>query len=73
MSYWRPSIVEESQLENLMVKGLLPPKAMADWRAPLVEHEEPHPDPGEIMSFLTFHERDIWHPVHLFLLGLLNE
>jgi hypothetical protein len=38
-----------------------------------VEHEEPHPDPGEIMSFLTFHECDIWHPVHLFLLGLLNE
>jgi hypothetical protein len=32
MSYWRPSIVEESQLENLTVKGLLPPKAMADWR-----------------------------------------
>jgi hypothetical protein len=39
----------------------------------LVEHEEPHPDPGEIVSFLMFHECGLGHPVHLFLLSLLNE
>jgi hypothetical protein len=73
MSHWRPSTVEESQLEHLTTKGLLPPKAVVHWRAPLVEHEEPHPDPCEIVSFLTFHERGLRHPAHPFLLGELNE
>jgi hypothetical protein len=73
MSYWRPSIVEESQPEDLGAKGLLPPKAVAHWRAPPVEHEEPHPNPGEIMNFLTFDESGLGHPAHPFLLGLLNK
>jgi hypothetical protein len=38
-----------------------------------VEHEDLHPDPGEIVSFLTFHERSLGYPAHPFLLGLLNE
>jgi hypothetical protein len=29
MSYWRPSTVEDSQLEDLATKGLLPMKAVA--------------------------------------------
>ncbi|RLM54761.1 hypothetical protein C2845_PM10G12180 [Panicum miliaceum] len=45
MSYWRLSIMEESQLEDLVAKGLLPPKAAAHCRVPLVEHEELHPEP----------------------------
>jgi hypothetical protein len=73
MSYWRPSTVEESQLEDLAVKGLVPPKVVAHWRAPPVEHEELHPYPGEIVSFLTFHERGLGHPAQPFLLVLLNE
>jgi hypothetical protein len=72
MSYWRPSTVE-SQLEDLAVKGLLPPKAVVHWRAPPVEHEEPHPDPRKIVSFLAFHEHGLGYPAHPFLLGLLNE
>jgi hypothetical protein len=40
MSYSRPSTVEELQLEDFTAKGLPPPKAVAHWRAPLVEHEE---------------------------------
>jgi hypothetical protein len=38
-----------------------------------VEHEELQPEAGEIMSFLAFHECGLGYPVHLFLLGLLNE
>jgi hypothetical protein len=37
-----------------------------------VEHEEPHPHPGEIVSFLVFHEGGLGYPRHPFLLGLLN-
>jgi hypothetical protein len=65
--------VEESQLEDLAVKGLLPVKVVEHWRVPLVEHEEPYPDPDEIMSFLVFHECGLGYPAHPFLLGLLNE
>jgi hypothetical protein len=65
--------MEESQLEDLAAKGLLPPPLAAHWRAPSVEHEETHPDPSEIMSFLMFHEHGLRHLAHLFLLGLLNE
>jgi hypothetical protein len=38
-----------------------------------VQHEDPHPGSGEIVSFLTFHERSLGYPAHSFLLGLLNE
>jgi hypothetical protein len=73
MSYRRPSIVEESQLQDFAAKGLRPPKAVAHWRAPPVEHEEPMPEDGKIMSFLTFHECGLGCPVHPFLLGLLHK
>ncbi|RLM92075.1 hypothetical protein C2845_PM08G14020 [Panicum miliaceum] len=59
MSYWRPSTVEESQLEDLAAKGLLPPKAVAHWRALPVENEEPQHDTGEIVSLLAFHEHSL--------------
>jgi hypothetical protein len=65
--------VEESQLEDFTMKGLLPSKAVAHWRAPLAKHEEPHPEDDEIVSFLAFHERGLGYPAHPFLLSLLNE
>jgi hypothetical protein len=64
--------VEESQLQDLAAKGLLQPRAVVHWRAPPVEHEELLPEPGEIMSFLTFHERGPEYPAHPLLLSLLN-
>jgi hypothetical protein len=70
---WRPSAVEEMQLEVFAVNGLLSPKVVAHWRAPPVEHEEPQPEAGKIVSFLAFHERDLRYSAHPFLLGLLNE
>jgi hypothetical protein len=38
-----------------------------------VEHEEPHHEPDEVVSFLTFHVRGLGYPAHSFLLSLLNE
>ena len=53
-------------------KGLLLPKEVAHWRAPRRE-EFPQPWPNEVVSFLTFHERELGYPVHWFLCRLLNE
>jgi hypothetical protein len=52
---------------------LLLPKAGAHRRALPVEYKEPHTNPGEIESFIMFHEHGLGHTVHPFLLGLLNE
>jgi hypothetical protein len=65
--------VEESQLEDFTIMGQLLPKVVAHWRAPPAEHEEPHPEHNEIVSFLAFHERGLGYSEHPFLLGLLNE
>jgi hypothetical protein len=73
MSLWRPSTVEESQLKDFTTKGLLQPKAVEHWRAPSEEHEEPHPEDDEIVSFLAFHEHNLGFSAHQFLLDLLNE
>ena len=56
-----------------MTKGMLPPKEEAHWRAPPWEHDEPHPEPNEVVTFLMFYECGLGHPAHRFLLGLLNE
>ncbi|RLM64396.1 hypothetical protein C2845_PM16G03720 [Panicum miliaceum] len=41
MSNWRPSIMEEAQLEDFVAKGLLPPRVVVHLRAPPTQHEEP--------------------------------
>jgi hypothetical protein len=65
--------VEEAQLEDIAVKGLLPPRVVAHWRAPPAKHEEPQPEAGKIVSFLVFHERGLGYTAHPFPLELLNE
>lgn len=64
--------MKEELLEDFARKGLLPPKAVAGWRAPVAGDVIPRPEPGEVVSFLTFHERGLGHPVHWFLRGLLH-
>lgn len=73
MSLWHDSVVEESQLEDFAVKGLLPSRQVAGWRVPPPDHEVPQPEPHERASFLTFHERGLRYPAHWFLRRLLNE
>ena len=53
-------------------KGVLPLKEVVHWRAPTGE-DFPCSRAGEVVSFLTFHERGLGYPTHWFLRGLLNE
>jgi hypothetical protein len=64
--------MEESQLQ-FCKKGAATTKCGGALEVSRVEHEEPHPEVDEIMSFLAFHDRGLRFPVHPFLLGLLNE
>ena len=72
MSVWMSSTVRESVLEAFAVKGFLPSKEVAHWRAPGRE-ELPQPRPDEVVSFLAFHECGLGYPTHWFLRGLLHE
>ena len=64
--------MRESVLKAFVVKGFLPLKEVAHWRAP-GRQEFPQPRPNEVVSFLTFHEHGLGYPAHWFLRGLLNE
>ena len=64
--------MRELVLKSFVVKGFLPPKEVAHWRVPERE-ESSQPQPGEVVSFLTFHEHGLGYPAHWFLRGLLNE
>ena len=64
--------MRESVLKAFVGKRFLPSKEVAHWRVPGRE-EFPQPRLGEVLSFLTFHERRLGYPTHWFLCGLLNE
>ena len=55
--------MRKSVLKAFIVKGFLPPKEVAHWRAP-ERKEFPQPRPDEVVSFLTFHERGLGYPTH---------
>ena len=69
---WRSSTVRESVLKAFAVKGFLPLKEVAHWRAPVGE-DFLQPPADEVISFLAFHECGLDYPAHWFLRGLLNE
>ena len=64
--------MRESVLKAFIMKGFLPPKEVAHWRA-LGREDVSQPRPDEVVSFLAFHERGLGYPMHWFLHGLLNE
>ena len=55
--------MRESVLKAFAVKGFLLPKEVAHWMAPGGE-EFPQPRPGEVVSFLAFHECGLGYPTH---------
>ena len=55
--------MRKSVLESFVKKGFLPPMEVAHWRAPGRE-DFPQPRPGEVVSFLAFHERGLGYPEH---------
>ena len=63
MSNWRSSTVRKSVLKAFIVKGFLPPKEVAHWRAPWRE-EFPQPRANEVVFFLTFHEHGLGYLAH---------
>ena len=64
--------MRESVLEAFAMKGFLPLKDVAHWRAPARE-DVPQPWPDEVVSFLAFHDHVLGYPTHWFLRRLLNE
>ena len=64
--------MSKSVLAAFFEKGVLPPKEVAHWRAPVGE-DFLQPRASEVVSFLAFHERGLGYPAHWFLRGLLNE
>ena len=64
MSNWRPSNVDEAVLAAFAEKGLLPPKEVAHWRAPMPGEAVPRPRADEVVSFLAFHKRGLGYPMH---------
>ena len=60
-------------LATFIEKGLLPPKEVAHWRAPVLGEAVLQPWADEVMSFLAFHEHGLGYPVQWFLCGLLNK
>ena len=61
--------MRESVLATFAEKGVLPPKEVAHWRAPMGE-DFPQPWAGEVVSFLSFHEHGLGYPAHLNEWGL---
>jgi hypothetical protein len=57
MGEWVPSEVIEARLLWLVEKGPLPPKEVARWRA-TTRDVFLFPQPGEVVSFPDFHERE---------------
>jgi hypothetical protein len=72
MGEWIPSSVIEAKLQHIMVKGLLPLKEVAGWRAPNGE-VVPHPHPGEVVSFTDFHKHRFGILTSNFVHGFLHE
>ena len=65
--------MDEAMLAAFTKKGLLPPKEVVHWRAPVPGEAVPRPWFDEVVSFLTFHKRGLGYPAHWFLRWLLNE
>jgi len=61
MGEWVPSTVTEAKLQQLMEKGLLPPKEVARWRAATGD-AFPLPRLDKVVSFTDFHERGFMIP-----------
>ena len=65
--------MDKEVLAAFAEKGLLPPKEVVHWRAPMLGEAISWPRADEVVSFLAFHESGLGYPAHWFLCGLLNE
>ena len=72
MGEWIPSLVMEVKLQRLMAKGHLALKEVTGWRAPTGE-VVPHPQLGEVVSFIDLHKHEFAIPASDFLHSFRHE
>jgi len=67
---WRPSSMTERRLLELEREGLLRHRtslSSPEWIAPLVDHREPKPPKGYVVSFAKFHRHGLGAPPSRFM------
>ena len=72
---WRPSMVTEHRLRDLVCEGLLRPVTSStrpEWIAPPVEHQETNPPKGYVVSFIKFHRHGFGSPPRHFMRAFLH-
>jgi len=72
---WRPSTMMERRLRDFEKEGLLCPHASStqpEWITPPVEHREPNPPEGYVVSFANFHRHGLGSPPSRFTRALCH-
>ena len=58
---WMPSKCSESNLESLVIEGLLHSRSVVQWH-PALGHDRPYENTGKIISFGPYFERGLGLP-----------
>jgi len=72
---WRPSSMTERRLLELEREGLLRHRTSSsrpEWIAPAVDHREPRPPTGYVVSFAKFHHHGLGAPPSRFMRALCH-
>jgi len=72
---WRPSSMTERRLLELEREGLLRPRVSSsrpEWIAQVVDHREPRPPKGYVVSFTKFHRHCLGSPPSHFMRALCH-
>ena len=65
---WNTSKCSQSDLETLVLHGLLVPRSIIQWR-PALGNDHPYENTGEIIAFAPFLERGLGFPCSFSFLG----
>jgi hypothetical protein len=68
---WLPSTLTEEELEDMVMRGLLPEKAISRWKC-CYGQEFPSEDQTETTVFRSFYENRFSFPAGAFVRRLLN-
>jgi len=72
---WCPSSMMERRLLELEREGFLRPRTSSsrlEWIAPAVDHREPRPPKGYVVSFAKFHRHGLGTPLSRFMRALCH-
>ena len=68
---WNTSKCSKSDLETLVLAGLLVPRSVVQWR-PALGKDHPYENTGKIVAFAPYLERGLGFPCSIFFSGLLR-